>query len=173
VLYLAYGSNMLTARLRARAPSARVVGRAILPARALRFHKRARDGSAKCDAVFTGAEDDAVHGVLFDLEDGDWLGLDRAEGRGAGYERITVEVVPAAPAAAAPRAAETFLAQESHIDADLRPYTWYRDLVVAGAREHGLPREYIACVAAVSAVRDPDREREALFYALANRRPLR
>ena len=50
MLYFAYGSNLSSARMAARVPSARVVARAQLPGHALRFHKVGRDGSAKCDA---------------------------------------------------------------------------------------------------------------------------
>ena len=49
--YFAYGSNLLTCRLRQRTPSARVVDRAILRQHELRWHKAATDGSGKCDAV--------------------------------------------------------------------------------------------------------------------------
>jgi gamma-glutamylcyclotransferase (GGCT)/AIG2-like uncharacterized protein YtfP len=154
VLYFAYGSNMLTSRLRGRAPSARVAGRAELRRHALRIHKRARDGSAKCDAFFTGLETDRVFGVLFALDDGDWESLDRAEGRGNGYQRIEVEVVAEAPSPRT-KAAQVYIAQPSHIDADLLPYTWYLDIVVAGAREHGLPTEYVAGIAAHPAMPAP------------------
>lgn len=50
ILYFAYGSNMSSARLRARVPSCRPIGIAFLPGHELRFHKRSKDGSGKCDA---------------------------------------------------------------------------------------------------------------------------
>jgi len=55
-LYFAYGSNMAAERLRARVPSARLMGSAVLAGHALRFHKPgSNDGSAKCDAALRGA----------------------------------------------------------------------------------------------------------------------
>ena len=45
-LYFAYGSNMLTARLHKRCPSARILGTAVAPGLVLRFWKRSKDGSA-------------------------------------------------------------------------------------------------------------------------------
>jgi len=146
VLYFAYGSNMLTSRLRERAPSARVVGRADLLDHELRVHKRARDGSAKCNVVpCRGA---VVHGVLFALDDDeDWVTLDRAEGCGAGYERATLVI--------AGQSAQLYIAQSEYIDESLLPFTWYLDLVVGGAREHGLPPDYIARLEGHAATCDP------------------
>ena len=50
LLYFAYGSNLHPERLRERVPSAESLGVARLEAHVLRFHKRGRDGSGKCDA---------------------------------------------------------------------------------------------------------------------------
>ena len=47
----AYGSNMPSARLRGRCPSARAIGIAELRGHELRWHKRSKDGSGKCDIV--------------------------------------------------------------------------------------------------------------------------
>jgi hypothetical protein len=63
--YFAYGSNMLTERLRRRVPSTKPIGPARLDGFELRFHKRGADGSAKCDVVAGG--DGSVHGVLFKI----------------------------------------------------------------------------------------------------------
>ncbi len=54
VVYLAYGSNMSTARLRKRMPSCKPLGIATLPGHALRFHKRSMDKSGKCNAFASG-----------------------------------------------------------------------------------------------------------------------
>ncbi|MGM0412630.1 MAG: gamma-glutamylcyclotransferase family protein, partial [Pseudomonadota bacterium] len=88
--YFAYGSNMLTARLRARVPSAHPVGRARLDNHALAWHMAGPDGSAKCDIVTTPGT--VVHGVLFRLDAGELPLLDAAEGLGHGYDRETVTV---------------------------------------------------------------------------------
>jgi gamma-glutamylcyclotransferase len=50
-LNFAYGSNMLSARLRERVPSARPAGTACLPGFSLRWHKVSVDGSGKCNVV--------------------------------------------------------------------------------------------------------------------------
>jgi hypothetical protein len=58
-----------------------------------------------------------------------------------------------------------YAAEAGHIDPALRPYSWYRRLVVEGARQHALPPDYIARIEAIPAVEDRDSDRDA-----ANRR---
>ena len=52
-----------------------------------------------------------------------------------------------------------YVATPDAVDATLAPFGWYRDLVVAGARENALPDRYISALAAVTAVADPDEGR--------------
>src|SRR5207248_632051 len=72
VKYFAYGSNMLTKRLRERVPSARFSAVTPLSKHVLRFHKlsegKAGSQSGKCNAYFTGNEQDVVYGVVFDID---------------------------------------------------------------------------------------------------------
>jgi gamma-glutamylcyclotransferase len=161
VRYFAYGSNMLTARLVERVPSATATGIGHLPAHTLRWDKRSRhDGSGKCDAEHTGREEDAVWGVLYEFDPADKAALDRAEGLGAGYAEKAVDVVTADGTAAA----VTYVATDK--DPALRPFHWYKDLVVAGAREHGLPVDYRAHLDLVPTVSDPDLARNTRHHRL-------
>jgi gamma-glutamylcyclotransferase len=135
--YFAYSSNMLTARLRERVPSASAIGIGQLVGHALSWDKHSwQDGSGKCDAEATSGNDDVVWGVLFELDPEDKPALDKAEGVGAGYLEKTVNVLTEA----GPVTAVTYCATDK--DAALRPYHWYKALVIAGAREHGLPASY-------------------------------
>lgn len=143
--YFAYGSNMATSRLRQRAPSARPVAVGRLPGHALRWHKLGRDGSGKCDACPSAGAEDAVWGVLFDIDQADKAHLDAAEGLGIGYDERMVQV----QTDAGPRCALTYQAKPARIDPELRPRQWYKAHVLAGAREHGLPVAYVAQLAAV------------------------
>src|SRR5436189_283231 len=65
-------SNMLTKRLRERAPSALLSTVTPLSKHVLRFHKlsegKAGSRSGKCNAYFTGNEQDVVYGVVFDID---------------------------------------------------------------------------------------------------------
>jgi gamma-glutamylcyclotransferase len=47
----------------------------------------------------------------------------------------------------------------------LMPYCWYRDFVIQGAIEHGLPPAYIEALAAQPFIQDPDPERRQYHYS--------
>ena len=164
--YFAYGSNMLTRRLRdpSRAPSAVACGMAVAPGFVVRFHKMGADGSGKCTLVALAGESEAAHGVLYDVSDADCAKLDRVEGvHTGGYVRRSVELrLPDDRTAAA----MTYVAGAQYVDASRVPFDWYRDLVVAGAIEHGLPVSYVEELMRAAVVPDPDPARAARAYRL-------
>ena len=159
--YFAYGSNMLTRRLTdpTRAPSAVACGVATVPGFVVRFHKVGADGSGKCTLVATGDRAAIAFGVLYEVADADAETLDRAEGvHTGGYVRRDVKPKMSAGRT---RSAITYVAGERHVDTSRVPFDWYRDLVVAGAVEHGLPPRYVEELARVPAATDPDTARAA------------
>ena len=159
--YLAYGSNLHPVRLGARVPSARLIGVAELPGRTLRFRKRSVDASAKC-TVAPGRTSERVVGAVFRIDVAEKPLLDQAEGLGNGYDLVR-ECLPVSG-----RSREVFyyVAAPDHIDADLQPYYWYKQLVLAGARYHAFPADYIAAIEAVRSVGDPDHARRTANEAL-------
>ena len=136
--YFAYGSNMSSERLRGRTPSALARGAGRLPNHTLRWHKRGRDGSGKCDIEPTDTPS-VVWGVLYDVAWDEKSALDAAEGLGIGYFEKEVRIATADGECLA----LTYHANPNRTDAALRPRGWYKDHVVRGAREHGLPADYI------------------------------
>ncbi len=155
--YFAYGSNMCSRWLRNRVESARFHAVARLQKHALRFHKTSKDGSGKCDVAATGYDGDVVHGVVFEIDPVEKPALDRCEGLNHGYAEKTVTV----DCDGGGISAFTYVAQPTHVDSSLRPYSWYKDLVVAGAREHQLPENYIQSIESVPANADLDSSRDA------------
>ncbi len=158
VIYFAYGSNMLTPRLRHRAPSSVLLSTASLPQHRLHFHKRSKDGSGKCNAFRTGDASDAVYGALFEIPKEEKRKLDRTEGLGSGYHEQSVQVV-------LPNGkqmiAKTYFADAAYVDENLRPYFWYKELVAKGAEEHHLPQDYIDLyINIVLGAADPDAARD-------------
>lgn len=152
VRYFAYGSNMLTDRLRERVPSAQAICIGQLLGHALRWDKRSeRDGSGKCDAEATSLKDDVVWGVLFELDPEDKPALDKAEGAGDGYLEKSVNILTEDGLVTA----VTYCATDK--EPTLRPYHWYKALVIAGAREHGLPPSYRSRLELVVTVSDTGR----------------
>lgn len=156
VTVFAYGSNMLTGQMARRASSARPIAPAHLERFALRWHKRSKDGSGKCSIEETGRRQDVVWGVLYELNPTDKIKLDEFEGLGRGYgeRRVTVS--------SQSKNLTVLAYYATSVDPNVRPYSWYRELVVAGAREHDLPAEYIRSLEAIPAIEDPDKERAAL-----------
>lgn len=152
--YFAYGSNMSLKRLAARVPSARVVGNATLQGYQLRFHKRGADLSAKADAYFTGRPEDRLMGVLFAIDPIEKIHLDKAEGAGVGYECIDVAL---RLDRGVTQLAFAYVAL--HIDRGMKPYRWYKQHVLQGALDAGLPDDYVALIHDISAIDDPDIER--------------
>lgn len=156
--YFAYGSNLLARRLLARVPVQADLGLHRLDGHAVRFHKRGRDGSGKGDLVRTGSAD-CVYGAVYQLEESALQTLHRIEGVGAGY-RLQEIILPGALACVC------YVAEPVAIDPDLKPFTWYLALILAGARERGCPEDYWRGLAACAAEDDPDSERAALAWKL-------
>jgi hypothetical protein len=142
--------------MKARTSSARPVAPAFLEGFALRWHKRSKDGSGKCSIEETGRREDHVWGVLYELSSEDKTRLDNIEGLGQGYGERRVTVLSHG------KTLPVLAYYATSVDPHIRPYQWYRELVVAGAREHGLPADYIRSLEVISAIDDPDKERAAL-----------
>jgi hypothetical protein len=152
MLYAAYGSNLHPVRFARRLPDSRFRGTGTVAGRKLRFDKRSQDESGKCHiATGTGP----IHVAVYELNGDERTELDRIEGLGLGYASETIDV---------PGFSEcfTYKASRSHIDEDLQPYTWYKELVLVGCEYHGFPADYIATIRSTAAIADPDAERHAM-----------
>jgi len=167
LVYFAYGSNLHPERLRRRVPSCTVLGRGVIEACTLHFHKRGADGSAKCNLRFTSRRSDRVYGALYAIAAHEKSDLDQAEG--AGYRSAAVEV----STESGPASAFTYVARPGAIVAGLYPYSWYKHLVLSGAHHHQLPAAHLARLEAVDSCADPDggRNREQMEIVLAMEGP--
>ena len=173
-LYFAYGSNMSERRLRKRVPSAKVIGTGALNNHCLTFHKRSKDGSGKCTVEC--CESDKVYGVLFKINKEEKKCLDDAEGkvkddRKKGYKKITVKIEIwdskcSKYACGEKKTAKTYQATPVSINRELKPYSWYKQHVLIGAKEQKLPKRYIDYLIAVDADDDSCKEREACELAI-------
>ena len=149
ITIFAYGSNMFTERIRERVPSALRLSIGQLSGHTLRWHKRGQDGSGKCDAEVTKCDTDVVWGVVYVCRASEKLDLDIIEGLGMGYDEKEVEILTET------NIIKAFMYCATDKDPSLYPYHWYKAFVVNGAREHGLPQDYIERIEAVSSI--PDR----------------
>lgn len=152
VHYLAYGSNLHPVRIEARVPSARAIGSVALHGFRLAFHKRSSDLSAKCLIYPDQPVSEKVYAVLYAFDDTEKRYLDQAEGLGHGYFEQQMQV----PVNGVDYIAYIYMAKASHIDDELKPYHWYKEMVRLGAAFNGFPDGYVATIAAVQSIDDPD-----------------
>ena len=161
VLYFAYGSNMLLERLRApnRCPGAIRISNAVVNNFALAFDKPSVDDSGK--ATIHPHADSIVQGVIFQIPLSQLPALDAAEGLGSGYARIEDFSVATESGALT---ALTYIADKTRHD--LQPYDWYLQLIVAGAKQAGLPEGYVDGLKGLASIPDPKPNRPARLDAL-------
>ena len=157
ILYFAYGSNMCTERLKERVGPVEPKGTAELTKYCFQFHKESKDdGSAKADAFYTGCQEHVVYGALFQLDESRKRCLDKAEG-GYNCDSIEVEDKDGNPVRAL-----IYLAKKERIikeENKKKPYFWYKRLVVEGAKQHGLPADYVGAINNMPGKRDPNESR--------------
>ena len=162
-VHFAYGSNMFSRRLTAneRAPSAVPIGTGYVSNRRLTFDKVSRDGSGKCNIEITDSSTDLVYGVLFEISFDEKSSLDRAEGLGEGYREEQVQVITPN---GKPFIATAYVATKK--EPTLRPYDWYKALVIAGAKEHKLPIDYVEWLGTFDSQPDSNLSRRAANKSL-------
>lgn len=158
--YFAYGSNLLSARLRERTPSAKVIGIAELPGHELRWHKSGRDNSGKCDLIVSAGCLYPVQGVVYEIARIEKPALDAAEDLGVGYAEKTIDV----QINGCVLSASAYFALQ--VDPSAVPYDWYKALVISGAREHGLAASYLKHLQSVAAKLDSDALRSERHWRL-------
>ena len=147
--YFAYGSNLHPVRLGERVPSANLLGVSELGKYRLVFHKKGQDGSSKCNLVQTGGECDQVYGAIYQLEQKHKNALDRIEGKGYGYRDQQIMMQDQGQE----YNCFTYFAQRSHIAEKLKPYHWYKQLVVLGPRYLHFPNSYVIAIESIVASR--------------------
>jgi len=142
-------------RLLERVPSTNLLGVAELDKHRLAFHKKSQDGSSKCNLVRTGKESDGVYGAIYQMDSAHKQALDCFEGNGNGYHdsQLTVELH------GKEHSCFTYFAQETHVADGLKPYHWYKNLVVLGARHLQFPDVYVRSIEMIESVEDPDETR--------------
>ena len=143
--------------LQKRVPNAVRIGKYKLAVYQLLFHKASEDGSAKCDAYFTDNPEDIIIGALFEMNESERRYLDKVEGLGFGYDEKYVSVISDNG-----EEVTALIYVATHIDNNLKPYTWYLNHVVIGAKETGVSDEYLASIETTSTIADPLYQRDLM-----------
>lgn len=141
--YFAYGSNMNRAQMLSRAGQIFGEQPARLENYELVFNKKARGGSAT--ANIRPAPGKTVHGVLYKIPETAYRSLDRFEGVPEHYRRIEVQPTNGEGKKIA---AQAYIATK--VEKGLRPAAHYLQGILDGAKEHGLPAEYISEIRAAA-----------------------
>lgn len=155
MLYFAYGSNLLTHRLIARVPHAKFVATGKMPGWRFAFNLRSFDGSAKANAIKTGSSQDILYGAIYELDDAGKALLDQFEDLGGAYgiEHVIADTERGR--------SEVFLyvGRPDRLAESLPPYDWYLALILAGARQHNLPIDFVRKLETFQPLQDHDSDR--------------
>jgi gamma-glutamylcyclotransferase (GGCT)/AIG2-like uncharacterized protein YtfP len=120
-------------------PEARFLGAARLPDHRLALHRRSiRWGGGAVDIV--PAQGEEVWGAVYEVPDSTLDTLDAKEGQGWAYRRTAVRVEAADGRPLEAEAYEVIEKEPREVPATPE----YAALLVRGARERGLPEEYVA-----------------------------
>jgi len=160
--YFSYGSNMLAKRLKKRCSSARFIGAAYIKGQTLAFSKKSEDCSGKTTVVQTDDNDAVLYGILYEINVKELDTLDNYEGPGYNKNR---EFVVQRMDSGEKITTTTYIASSSATNPDLLPYDWYKDLVVAGARQGNLPEFYISWLENFPSKSDLDKTRKSHIEA--------
>jgi len=155
--YFGYGSNLFVQRMVERIPSAKPVATALVSGYRLRFEKSGQDGSSKANMHYTGMADHTIRGAIYSIRMSEKPILDVIEGDAYKTHNLMVTTD-----AGDQMRVFAYIARQSVIGSTLRPFSWYRALVLEGARSHGFPDGYCDSIAAIEVVEDHDRDRDVL-----------
>jgi hypothetical protein len=138
--YFAYGSNLSSQRLKARIPNVKVIGNGWLSGWRFTMLQPGADLSGKCNIVRTKDLNDIVWGVLYDICGEGKAILDDIEGAHSDYSGKNLEIISSDKKLKA----YGYTATAVNADDEILPFEWYKNYVIDGALEHGLPADYIA-----------------------------
>jgi len=159
MLYFAYDADLFFTRFKAKMKTARVFDKGWVEGYGLKVNARShKDHSGKANLEPSTEENAVVHGVIYKIGADDKVILDRDHGLGYGFCEIAIKV---RRPQAAPLFAFTYIANRQFVTPDLLAYTWYRDLMIEGAVQQGLPEAYIETyLKQIMADIDPDNHRD-------------
>ena len=150
-----YGSNMLVNQITQRAKSTIIECIGGIIGYKLMFHKISKDGSGKASVYKTDDLNDTVWGIIISINPNDKKKLDKFEGLGYGYKEETIPVYTSLGKIST----ITYVATNDRIDNNLKPYDWYYQYIIEGAKQNNLPSEYIKSLENVEYIIDSQTDR--------------
>lgn len=164
-----YGSNLLFERIQERIQTVQVVMKHQLTGYRLIFNKASEDGSVKANIEETGNPQDSVWGVIHMLNYAEKPILDRHETLGHGYQLICFRL----QINGGTETIHTYISNEDRFTKIGKPYNWYLNYMIAGAKQNRFPTTYISNLISVKSEKDwndsrINRNREILQKATTN-----
>jgi cation transport regulator ChaC len=154
LFYFAYGSNLNRLRKESRTGQIREARKARLSGYRLAFNKRANGGGVYANVVRQPGSE--VWGVVYRCRPETLDRMDEYEGvLGGHYERSRVEVQVADSEIVQ---AITYVAGAKFICPEGQPTPEYLNLIIDGARGHGLPEKHIKYIKQIAAGEDSNRD---------------
>lgn len=105
---------------------------------------------------FTGINVDHIHGAVYEINENDLSTLDKIEGLNHGYwhKKLILKIDQQ------PITALTYIAMPAYLDGQDKPFTWYKDIVVAGMEYLMFDSPYIHSIRSVQSKMDTNEQRE-------------
>ena len=138
-LYFAYGSNLNYRQMRERCPSAEVLSKAKKYNYELCFPLISKKRGNKGVASIKKLRGSVVEGVVYRISKNDFLELDKFEADGLRYQRKKVFVKLKGNIQ---KLVWTYIANSSH-EENFKPGNDYLNLILSGAEQHMLSKNYI------------------------------
>ena len=149
-----YGSNLPKRRLFNRIGQVMYLGNALLHGYSLCFNKKSKDGSGKANINFVDNSEDFVWGIVIQITEEQKEKLDRFEGKG--YNEQTVEIIFQNGIR---EKVLTYAADKDSLDFSLKPFDWYKALIVFGLMENHFPIDYLMKIKNYECIPDANFER--------------
>jgi gamma-glutamylcyclotransferase (GGCT)/AIG2-like uncharacterized protein YtfP len=147
MLYFSYGSFLDSETLKRHCPKAQYVGKAILPNWEVQFNFLSRTYKGGVTGI-EPAVAKLVRGVLYDVSNEELQHLDSIEGVPEGiYYRQTIYVVDESG-----KPMKTVTYRTTNPRGPFKPMRKYLDLMIKGAKEHGLEQDYIQQLEAIETI---------------------
>jgi hypothetical protein len=156
MILFAFAGNMDVEEFAKTVPSAKKIGMARLPGYNFIFNKTADDQSSKANILQSSDPNDAVWGVLIELDDKEKSNFFNAETFSSDFMLETVTCMDQHDKI---HTAEAFVALPHAVNTHLLPYDWYQEKVVQLAKNAGLPDGYIYKISLMPVKIDPDEDR--------------
>ncbi len=152
--FFIYGVQILPAKMMSVMAFSQFVGVGKLSGYQLLFNKKShKDESGLANLVLTHKPEDAVFGAIYEISEAYKGTLERVEGIEHGYHEIPVTV----SCQGQPMSVKTFICDDAALTQEgLKPFHWYKAMMLKGAKERTFPAEYIDYLEKYEALTDTD-----------------